>query len=351
MYEILKKMMFCMQPENAHEFAMFFLKNWHKCQILDKFSYEDESLKNDFFNLEFKNPIGMAAGFDKDAVALNALAHLGFGFMEFGAVTPKPQSGNPKPRLFRLKEDFSLQNAMGFNNIGLKAILINLEKQQKIFKNQNLTPPPIFANIGKNKDTKNENAMSDYECLVQGLDNACDGFVVNISSPNTKNLRDLQNESFVKELFLSLNEKTKKPCLLKIAPDMSVDEALKVCNAGILGGAKGVIVANTTKDYSLSKNSYDIGGLSGRVLKNKSRELLKELAKDLFGKTTIISSGGIEDAEDVLYRLEHGASLVQIYTAFIYQGPMICKNINSNLANLLKSNGYKNIKEAIGAKI
>lgn len=353
MYKIVKNALFCMQPETAHEFAMFFLKKWHKIPLLrDYFTYEDGVLHNEIFNLEFKNPVGIAAGFDKDAVALNALFHLGFGFLEFGAVTPRPQSGNPKPRLFRLKSENSLQNAMGFNNIGMQGVKINLEKQYKIFDNEFLKRPPIFANIGKNKDTKNEDAKSDYEKLVDELKSSCDGFVINISSPNTKNLRDLQNDDFVRELFLSLSTKTNKPLLLKIAPDMSTNTAISVCSAAIDGGAKGIIVANTTQEYSLSKECQNsFGGLSGRILRQKARELLKEVSKELFGKTIIISSGGIEDADDVLWRLKHGASLVQIYTAFIYQGPMICKKINKDLSLKLKQENITNIKDIIGKSL
>ena len=269
---------------------------------------------------------------------------MGFGFLEYGTLTPKPQDGNPKPRLFRLIEEKSIQNAMGFNNDGLDKIKARASKVYPF-------SIPLIANIGKNKITPNDMAIKDYEILVKGLDSCCDAFVINISSPNTPNLRDLQSESFINELFAALSSLTKKPLILKIAPDMSIDSAISLCSTAANAALKGLIINNTSVDYSLTPKAKDFGGISGQLIKNKSKELFKEVAKELYGKAVLISCGGIDNGQDAYERIKMGASLVQIYTSFIYEGPSICKNINNQILNLALSEGYENISQAVGANL
>ncbi|MBZ7997363.1 quinone-dependent dihydroorotate dehydrogenase [Campylobacter canadensis] len=322
MYEYLKKILFKLDPENAHDLAITLLKSQNYLKCFD-FSYNNDKLKVSTLGIDFKNPIGLAAGFDKNANILNALAYLGFGFIEIGAITPLAQSGNPKPRLWRLKEEQSLQNAFGFNNDGVKVVKNRLSKY-----NFNKLPP-IFINVGKNKFTKNEDAINDYESVIKELDCYADAFVINISSPNTPNLRSLQNKDFINELFTRLTNISKKPILLKLSPDMNIDEANLLISTAKQSGAKGLILTNTSTDYSLSPNAKNIGGISGALLKEKSLTMLKNIQK--YDDFCIISSGGISTADDVYERLELGAKLVQIYTSFIYNGPKSIYNINKNL--------------------
>ncbi|MDR2635211.1 MAG: quinone-dependent dihydroorotate dehydrogenase [Campylobacteraceae bacterium] len=348
-YQSLKKILFKLDPEKAHLLAEFgmrfaaavpFLPNI----IASKYFVTDDRLEQNVLGARFLNPVGIAAGFDKNATMIRLLCALGFGHVEYGTVTPKPQNGNAKPRLFRHIEEESLQNAMGFNNEG----------GAKVAKRAGALYPfaiPLGANIGKNKTTSQENAIKDYEELTKVLSPFCDYLTVNISSPNTPNLRDLQNESFIEELFKSCVKLTDKPILLKIAPDMSEENAVSICKAAIESGAKGIIATNTTIDYSLVKNPKDFGGISGKVLKEKSFAIFKALAKEFYGKTTLISAGGISSAKDAYERLLWGANLVQIYTSFIYEGPKIAYKINKGILELIEKDGFNNIKEAIGSKI
>lgn len=345
-YNTLKQLFFKLDPENAHSLAEFGLSMLEKIpfglDILAKnFSYDDEILAQQIFDINFPNPLGIAGGFDKNATMIAPLCALGYGFLEYGTLTPLAQPGNPKPRLFRLIEEESIQNAMGFNNEGMGIIAKNVAKYHP-FK------IPLFANIGKNKITPNEKALFDYEILIRGLENLSDAFVLNISSPNTPNLRALQEGNFVSELFDMVSKNTKKPAILKIAPDMSEKKAVEICTKAIEFGAKGIIINNTSIDYSLSKNSKDFGGLSGRVITEKSRKMFEALSKELYQKAVLISSGGIDNAEEAYTRVKDGASLVQIFTAFIFKGPGIAKDINSNLAALLRADGFKNLGEAVG---
>ncbi|WP_169974654.1 MULTISPECIES: quinone-dependent dihydroorotate dehydrogenase [unclassified Campylobacter] len=351
-YNNLKTIFFKFQPETAHAIAecamvyadkifpgsMSFVAN--KCVV------NDARLQQNLFNLVFNNPIGIAGGFDKNATMLKPLTALGFGHIEFGTLTPKPQSGNKKPRLFRLVEEESIQNAMGFNNEGAKKIAKRVQKLYPFVI-------PLFANIGKNKVTPNENALEDYENLTKEFSDICDAFVINISSPNTLNLRDLQNVEFVKELFNRLTSITTKPIIFKIAPDMDDEKAVEICKTAVEGGASGVIINNTSVDYSLSKsqNLQNFGGLSGKVITEKSRRLFKIVADELFGKTVLIASGGIDSGEEAYRRIRMGANLVQIYTAFIFRGPAVCRYINLELLELLERDGFANISEAVGIDI
>lgn len=346
-YDTLKKLLFKLDPEQAHGVANFALKVVESSSLLQSiisrfFIFKSDMLSQEFFGKTVANPVGLGAGFDKDAEHIEAMRALGFGFTEIGTVTPLAQEGNPKPRLFRLIEDSSIQNAMGFNNHGMEAMAHKLEK----YKNSTY---PIGINIGKNKITPENEAIGDYEKLIKRLEEYADYIVINISSPNTPGLRNLQNEEFISSLFGMAKQLTKKPVFLKIAPDMSSEDAIALCKVAVSAGASGIIATNTTIDYSLTKNAKDFGGISGELLKEKSRQLFKALGKEFYGKTMLISVGGIDSAAEAYERIKDGASLVQIYTMFIYKGPSLAKDINMGLEKLLKQDGYTHIKQAVGA--
>lgn len=336
-----------MDPESAHGVVNFALKIVEKLpflQLLLSKYYRVSSpiLSQKIFGKTFENPIGLGAGFDKNGDHILATKSLGFGFTEIGTVTPLPQDGNTKPRLFRLIEERSIQNAMGFNNKGMEYMANILSH----YKNSNF---PIGINIGKNKLTAQNNALNDYEKLIVKLGAFGDYIVINISSPNTPGLRDLQNENFITSLFKTAKSLTTKPVLLKIAPDMSSQNAINLCKTALDAGADGIIATNTTIDYSLTPNAKDFGGISGELLKIKSRNLFKAIGKEFFGKTLLISVGGIDSASEAYERIKDGASLIQIYSMLIYEGPSLVKNINNELIKLLKADGYTHISQAIGA--
>ncbi len=377
MYQNLKKMLFKFDPETAHKIAensLIFAQNLSPLRkILAKnFTYQDEILSQNLLGLNFLNPLGMGGGFDKNATMLSGLFALGFGFVEFGTFTPKAQNGNEKPRLFRLIDENSLQNAMGFNNLGAKVIKENVTKFLGKFRanfNANFTnlarenldtnsalnltkfSHPIIANIGKNKITPNEDALNDYLYLTREFNELCDLFLINVSSPNTPNLRALQDEKFIATLLKEMKNLTKSPILFKIAPDMSEKTAISLCNCAVENGASGVVINNTSVDYALTKNARSMGGISGELIKEKSRVLFKSVARELFGQTILISCGGISDANEAYERIKFGANLVEIFTSFIYKGPGLARNLNENLANLLRTDGFKNINEAVGVNL
>jgi len=349
-YQNIKNIMFKFQPETAHNIAEF---SFRFAPVLCPFALSsyakkhfvtDKSIEQEIEGIKFLNPVGLAAGFDKNATMIKTLTALGFGHIEYGTLTPKPQSGNPKPRLFRYPEFNSLQNAMGFNNEGMDII------SKRVAKLYPYTIP-LGANIGKNKVTPLENAIDDYSILIDRFKDLADYLVINISSPNTKGLRDLQNEEFIKSLFELALKKTTKPIFLKIAPDMPIDQAISISNVALKYGAKGIIATNTTIDYTLLPNAKDFGGISGEVLKEKSYNFFKSLSQELFGKITLISVGGIDSAEEAYKRIKAGASLVQIYSSFIFYGPKLIEDINRSIIRLLKEDGYSHISEAIGADI
>ncbi len=348
-YDTLKKIFFLFDPETAHKIAEFGLRALYATpgglEALAKFGvYKDEILTQNIWDLSFDNPVGIAGGFDKNATMIAPLAALGFGHIDFGTFTPRPQSGNEKPRLFRLVSEQSIQNAMGFNNEGADVIE---HRVRKIYPFK----IPIAANIGKNKATPNEDALSDYEALGRKFNGLCDFFIINVSSPNTPNLRALQENSFISELIGAMKKITNRPLVLKLAPDMSADQAIALCECAVQSGASGIIINNTSVDYSLSPNARDFGGLSGRLITEKSRELFAQVARELFGRTILISCGGIDSAQEAYERIKSGASLVQIFTAFIFKGPFVAKSINEGLAELLRTDGFKNINEAVGANL
>jgi dihydroorotate dehydrogenase len=337
--QILRPILFLFPSERAHYLALgllkFILKLPFSKSIFTKlYVPQSKQLEREVFGLKFKNPIGLAAGFDKNAQYYNELAYLGFGFIEVGTVTPQPQDGNPKPRLFRLVKDEALINRMGFNNGGLNLMIEKLKARK--------TDLIIGGNIGKNKNTPNENATDDYISCFKGLHNYVDYFVVNVSSPNTPNLRALQEKEPLTKLLTTLRTINDtyfkpKPILLKIAPDLTdgqLDDIIEIVqNTGI----SGIVAANTTIERSGLKSSHSEievignGGLSGRPLRARSTAVIQYITNKTNGKIPIIAVGGIFTAEDAQEKLDAGAALVQIYSGFIYEGPKIVKNMTSKL--------------------
>jgi len=286
----------------------------------------DKRLETTVFGLKFKNPVGLAAGFDKDAKLYQELSNFGFGFIEIGTLTPVGQEGNPKKRLFRLKEDSAIINRMGFNNGGVQ------EAVERLKKNKNVL---IGGNIGKNKITPNEEATKDYEICFEALFDYVDYFVVNVSSPNTPNLRELQDKEPLTKLLQTLQDKNsakpkQKPILLKIAPDLTDSQLLDIIDIVNETKIAGVIATNTTisREGLQSENKAEMGGLSGKPLTNRSTEVIRFLSEKSNKAFPIIGVGGIHTAQDALDKLEAGASLIQLYTGFIYEGPKLVKEIN-----------------------
>ncbi len=347
-YETIKKILFRFDPETAHSIAGLGLRALPYAPMILKalkrhYFVSDKSLRQEILGITFQNPVGLAAGFDKNGEYITATPTLGFGYTEIGTITPKPQSGNPKPRLFRLKEDRSIQNAMGFNNRGANYMVKQLDKLYFL-------DYPIGINIGKNKVTPEESALEDYESLLNTFKAYGDYIVINISSPNTPGLRDLQNEQFITDLFTMAKEITNQPIFLKIAPDMEAEDAITLCTTAVNAGAAGIIATNTTIDYSLTPRAKDFGGISGALLREKSYQLFRALGEALHDKTILISVGGIEDADDAYRRIKAGASLIQVYSMLIYNGPKMIKEINQGIIELLKADGYEHISQAIGAE-
>lgn len=342
MYKLLlKPLLFKLDPEKAHYLTFDLLKLGLGNPIGSSLSkallkFEHPKLEKELFGLKFKNPVGLAAGLDKDAKVFNELACLGFGFIEIGTLTPKPQPGNDKPRLFRLPNDSAIINRMGFNNEGVDEAVKRL-KQKK-------TTVIIGGNIGKNKVTANEDAVKDYEYCFNALFDVVDYFVVNVSSPNTPNLRALQDKEPLMALLNHLqninNAKTKrKPLLLKIAPDLTdsqLDDIIEIVAATKIDG---IIATNTTiarEPLTYPKNfieSIGMGGLSGKPLAKRSTEVIKYLKTKSNNAFPVIGVGGIHSAEDAIEKLNAGADLIQLYTGFIYEGPSLIKRINKAIVN------------------
>ncbi len=331
---IIRPILFCFDPEKVHYFTFSLIRNLSKLPGIKSvfknlYLVEDKTLERELFGLKFKNPVGLAAGFDKDAKLYNELSNFGFGFIEIGTLTPKPQDGNPKKRLFRLKEDSAIVNRMGFNNGGVEEAVERLKKNSGVL---------IGGNIGKNKLTPNENAVDDYEICFNALFDHVDYFVVNVSSPNTPNLRALQDKEPLTNLLKALQvlnfQKPKiKPILLKIAPDLTDEQLLDIIDIVDTTKIDGVIATNTTisRDGLNSKNKSEMGGLSGKPLTNRSTEVIRFLAEKSNKAFPIIGVGGIHSAEDAIEKIEAGADLIQLYTGFIYEGPKLIKDINKAL--------------------
>lgn len=340
MYSILRTLLFSFDAERVHYFVvnnLKFLMKFSLSKTLFRKAYvvHHPRLEREVFGLKFQNPVGLAAGFDKNAAYFNDLEHCGFGFIEIGTLTPKPQFGNDKPRLFRLKKDEAILNRMGFNNDGVDVAVEKLKKRN----NPSLI---IGGNIGKNKNTPNESATNDYIISFQKLFPYVDYFVVNVSSPNTPNLRDLQEKEPLKALLSELQklntEKEKsKPILLKIAPDLTdsqLDDIIEIVEETKISG---VIATNTTisrenlKTNPEEVNNLGAGGISGKPLTKRSTEVIRYLHLKSKGSFPIIGVGGIHSADDAIEKLKAGASLIQLYSGFIYEGPALIKKINQRL--------------------
>ncbi|MCC1485049.1 quinone-dependent dihydroorotate dehydrogenase [Winogradskyella immobilis] len=339
MYKLLiRPILFCFDPEKVHYFTFSLIRTISKIPgfkslFRNLYLINDERLERQLFGLTFKNPVGLAAGFDKNAVLYKELSNFGFGFIEIGTITPKPQDGNPKKRLFRLKEDSGIINRMGFNNGGVEVAVEQLKKNKGVL---------IGGNIGKNKITLNENAVDDYVICFNALFDYVDYFVVNVSSPNTPNLRALQDKEPLTALLMELRKlnvvhtersRSAKPILLKIAPDLSDDQLLDIIEIVAETKIDGVIATNTTiaRDDLQSSNKKEVGGLSGKPLTNRSTEVIRFLSEKSNKAFPIIGVGGIHSVEDAIEKIEAGADLLQIYTGFIYEGPKLIKSINKRL--------------------
>lgn len=330
---MIRPLLFLFDPEKVHYFTFSLIRFFNKIGLgsLFKSIYEvkDTRLEREVFGIKFKNPVGLAAGFDKDAKLYQELSNFGFGFIEIGTLTPVGQEGNPKKRLFRLKEDNAIINRMGFNNGGV------LEAVERLKQNNGVL---IGGNIGKNKVTPNEDAVNDYEICFEALFPFVDYFVVNVSSPNTPNLRALQEKEPLKKLLQTLeNNKLQtinhKPILLKIAPDLTDEQLLDIIEIVNETKIAGVIATNTTlsREGLQSENKAEMGGLSGKPLTKRSTEVIRFLSEKSNKSFPIIGVGGIHSAADAIEKLEAGASLVQLYTGFIYEGPALVKAINKKI--------------------
>jgi dihydroorotate dehydrogenase len=349
MYKLLRNILFLFDAEQVHYFSMNFLKFLLKIPFARKifnsqFSLVNSQLERNVFGLQFKNPVGLGAGFDKNAKYITELEALGFGFIEIGTVTPFPQNGNEKPRLFRLPKDKALINRMGFNNDGVEVIAERLKK----FGIQNSEFRIIIGgNIGKSKLTPNEAAWKDYEICFLKLFDCVDYFVVNVSSPNTPGLRELQQKDSLKKILshlqnLNQQQQNQKPILLKISPDLTTEEIDDIIEIALEINLNGLIVANTTtsrKHLQTTNNSLQTlgaGGLSGKPLKEASTKMIEYICSKTNNIIPIIASGGIFSGEDAKEKINAGAVLVQVWTGFVYEGPAVVKNICKSLAYIYK---------------
>ena len=345
MFPFLKPFIFGLDPEVAHDLAIKSLK----LNVIPEnfFRVENENiLETNMFDKKLKNPIGMAAGFDKSAEVYNSLYKIGFGFVEVGTITPKRQFGNPKPRIFRLEKDQALINRLGFNNDGLEEI------SKRISKNK---PNKILGvNIGPNKDTRNK--IDDFIICLSELHSQADYITINISSPNTEGLRDFHEKTSLSKLLKELNslklkKKINKPLFIKISPDIDDQDISQINEIILRHNISGIIISNSTdrnRDGLYDNNKNEEGGLSGLPLKNLSTKLIKRFYKETKGKIQIIGVGGVDSGQSAFEKITSGANAVQLYTGMIYRGPGVVKEIKKELIEILKKEKIKNITAAIG---
>lgn len=354
MYNILRKILFCLPPEEAHHFSMNGLSIAGKIpgtkRLFAHRSAFDPRLRREVFGLSFRNPVGLGAGFDKNALYLDELDMLGFGSVEIGTVTPKSQAGNEKPRLFRIPAHQAIINRMGFNNQGVKAVAERLRAWQNK-RHRGATPDHpamiIGGNIGKNKSTPNEEAWKDYELCFRELRDCVDYFTVNVSSPNTPGLRELQSRDSLNRILSHLQTINRqqgqpRPILLKIAPDLDPSQLDEIISLAIDLALDGIVATNTTVSREgltgitpEQLEKVGSGGLSGAPLRQRSTEVVRYISERTEGRIPIIASGGIFTAADAIAKLKAGASLVQVWTGFIYEGPSIVKNICTGLLDTI----------------
>ena len=348
MFSIIRPFLFNLDPETAHDLAIKSLKFNPLPRKL--FEVEDEQMLNiKLLGKDFPNPIGLAAGFDKSAEAYNPLLKLGFGFVEVGTVTPLKQLGNPKPRIFRLEDDDALINRLGFNNDGMEVI----KNRIKSDRNKGI----LGVNIGPNKSTKDK--KNDFCLGLNFFFDIADYITINISSPNTEGLRDFHDQVKLKDLLITLNKikkdkKTDIPLLLKVSPDIKDNNISEIVDVATTNDISAIILTNTTKgnrDNLISEIKKEEGGLSGRPIQEISTNMIKKFYIQLNGKIPIIGVGGINSGKSAYEKIIAGASLLQLYTGFIYRGPSVAKDIKKELIQILKAEGIKNIKDAIGTGI
>ena len=345
MFSVLRPFLFNLDPETAHDLAIKSLK--FNPLPSKMFEVEDEEMLNiELLGKQFPNPIGLAAGFDKSAEVYNSLLKLGFGFVEVGTATPLKQFGNPKPRMFRLEDDEALINRLGFNNDGIEAIRARIKSDQK--------KGILGVNIGPNKETKDQ--KNDFCLGLKNFFDIADYITVNISSPNTEGLRDFHDQEKLQDLLLTLNKikkekKTKIPLLLKVSPDINDGDIPEIVNVAIKNNISAIILTNTTngnRDNLTNKFKEEQGGLSGEPLQKISTIIIKKFYKQLNGNIPIIGVGGVNSGKSAYEKILAGASLLQLYTGFVYRGPSAAKEIKKELIQILKSEGMSNIKDAIG---
>lgn len=341
-----------LDPELAHEIAIYSIKTG----LAGRAPADDPSLTTQALGLSFSNPIGLAAGFDKNARAFNGLTKLGFSHIEIGTVTPRPQPGNPRPRLFRLLDDEAIINRMGFNSCGIDKFCQNLSLLHRPNKHGNkpASVAPIGINLGINKT--DSTPLKDYPALVGRVKSYADYITINLSSPNTPGLRDLQSAETLSRLLeaIQTDHPDRPPLLIKLAPDLSDDSYKPIVKAALDHGANGLILTNTTlaRPSSLtSPHAHETGGLSGKPLAPRAREVLQLVAQQTQGKLTLISSGGITTGTDILERLQMGAHLVQIYTPFIYEGPTALVRLKKELITAMKAQNIATIADITSSKI
>jgi len=345
MFSIIRPFLFNLDPETAHDLAIKSLK----FNLIPKkiFEVEDEQmLKIKVIGKNFPNPIGLAAGFDKSAEVYNSLLKLGFGFVEVGTVTPLKQFGNPKPRIFRLEDDLAMINRLGFNNDGIDII----KKRIKAEKSKGI----LGINIGPNKNTKDQ--KKDFCLGVENFLDICDYITINISSPNTEGLRDFHDQEKLKDLLIALNKikknnKIDTPLLLKVSPDIEDGYISEIVSIAIENNISAIVITNTTngnREHLINSSKKEEGGLSGVPLQQVSTDMIKKFYKELRGKIPIIGVGGINSGKSAYQKIIAGASLLQLYTGFVYKGPSLIKDIKKELIQILKIEGIKNIKDAIG---
>lgn len=338
-YKILRNVLFLFDPEKTHNFIFIWLKFWYKIPFIssswiNRYTVKDSRLTRNVFGIDFPNPVGLAAGFDKDGRLINELSCFGFGFIEIGTLTPKNQEGNPRPRIFRCKEDKAIINRLGFNNSGVEDAIVRLRARKSTVI--------IGANIGKNKNTSNENAKEDYLFSFNRLFNYVDYFVVNVSSPNTPDLRDLQEKKPLFDLLMTLQKENdkkerRKPILLKISPDLTNSQLDNIIETVSVTRIDGVIATNTTitRDNLITNkkkiNKIGDGGLSGYPLQSRSTEVIRYISEKSNKSFPIIGVGGIHSDQDAIEKINAGADLVQIYTGFIYEGPDLIRSINHSI--------------------
>ena len=354
--KILRPLLFKQDSERAHNFVVAQLarasKSKFTCDLVGKL-YGSPELPTEVFGLRFPNPVGLAAGMDKHAAAVPGWSALGFGFCELGGVTWHAQPGNPKPRMFRALPDEAVINRMGFNNSGAEAMAQKLAE----WKSYNRWPShPVGINLGKSKVTPLESAAEDYANSFRVLRDLADFFVVNVSSPNTPNLRQLQDKAALDEIFAVLQSfnSTSKPILVKVAPDLTFEALDEILELVAPRNIAGIVATNTTiarpqtRDAALQKIYAETGGLSGRPLRARSTEIIRHLYRQTNGKLPIIGVGGIFDADDAWEKITSGASLVQVYTGMVYEGPGVARKIVTGLRERLEIAGLKHLSQAVG---